>query len=171
MFTSEIHPIQNSIEYELKITFHPWGQEAEQEPKMIIQRVEQRKTAYELFITHATEFLRWTSDYLYQLLQKVRPHYLDSSTTPYFGNAQKEWAPNYWLFLDSRDRAAIYSYSPLETAKSFHRKVFAQLIPIYHFQERTEIREAVAVIEKLSGEIIATIKKLHNDSRIPALIQ
>ena len=168
MFVTEIHPVDNSVEYELRIMFQPWGG-PEDELKNLNYRVNQRKTAYEIFVTQATEYLRWTSDYLYQLLQKVRPYYFDLTSTPYFGNAQKNWAPVYWVFLDSRDRAALYAYSPLEIAKSFHGKVFSELIPVYHFPERMEIKLAVAEIERLSGEIIATIRKLQNDSRIPAL--
>nr|WP_294860208.1 hypothetical protein [uncultured Fluviicola sp.] len=168
MFTAEIDPIPGDIRFSLKISFPVWGAEVP-EVKTFEWVVTQRKTAYEMFISHATDYLRWTSDYLYTLLQKMRVNYFDPTAVPYFGNSHKKWYTAYWLFLDSRDRVRNFPYSQLETAKSYNGKMFGELIPIYHFDQREEIKLAVAEIAKLSLEIVATIKKLHRESSIPAL--
>ncbi len=167
MFTAEITPIPNSIQQSLKIRFHIWG--TENEEKEFSYTVNQRKNAYEIFVVQAAEYLRWTSDYLYSQLQGIHKYYFDLTSVPYFGHAQKNWASVYWNFIDSRDRARLFPTSEKELAKSYKGKIFGELIPIYHFPERLEIKKAIATIEKLSVEILATISKLQKETFIPAL--
>lgn len=166
MFTTEINQADNGFQYVLKMTYCVWGTD---ETKNLEYVVNQRKNAYQHFITHACDFLRWTSDYLYQNLQMIRPHYFDRTVSPYFGSAHQVWLTKYWMFLECRDRVRRYQFSDYELARSYKGKILDDLIPMYHFDNRPEIKACVAIIEKLSAEILAAIKKVNSESSLPIL--